>query len=227
MKHLLLSEPFNGPNLDPRLKWHHPPRQWSGRDSCLVIQPDAPTDFWQRTHYGFSADNGHLLFAEMTGDFALTTQVRFAPVHQYDQAGLMLRQSPDCWIKTSVEFEPERPSRLGAVITRAGYSDWSTQDFPDTSNVIELRIERRGQDVRVDWRLPGRSIAPDMNNGSAGASPNLQALANEANVSPWTQIRLGHLPFATGVPVQAGLYACSPKGAGFIAEFDYLRIEPA
>jgi regulation of enolase protein 1 (concanavalin A-like superfamily) len=222
-----LAEHFDGARPDARLSWHCAPASWFLRASHLVIEPDAPTDFWQRTHYGFSADNGHLLYADTIGDFMLATRVRWSPVHQYDQAGLMLRQSPDCWIKTSVEFEPDHPSRLGAVITRNGYSDWSTQDFPGASNEIELRIERRGQDVRVDWRLPRRTTAPDMSTGPAGASPHLETSANARNASPWTQIRLGHLPFATGAPVQAGLYACSPKGAGFIAEFDFLRIEPA
>jgi uncharacterized protein len=202
----ILSEHFIGPDLDPRLKWHCPPARWSIRASCLIMQPDAKTDFWQRTHYGFSADNGHLLYSEVAGDFALTTRVRFAPVHQYDQAGLMVRCSPDCWIKTSVEFEPGGPSRLGAVITRAGFSDWSTQDFPTEWDTIELRVELRGQDVLVEYRQP-------------------DALDSPAERTLWTQIRLGHLPIFGGSPVQAGVYACSPKAAGFSAEFDFLAIE--
>jgi regulation of enolase protein 1 (concanavalin A-like superfamily) len=203
---VIFTEHFDGARLDARLIWHCPPTSWSLRASHLVIEPDTPTDFWQRTHYGFSADNGHLLFAEMTGDFAFTTKVRFSPVHQYDQAGLMLRQSADCWIKASVEFEPGHPSRLGAVITREGYSDWSTQDFPADRNLIELRVELRGQDALVEYRLPDNS---ELTGGRR----------------PWTQIRLGHLPVPEGATVQAGVYACSPKGAGFIAEFDHLSID--
>jgi regulation of enolase protein 1 (concanavalin A-like superfamily) len=96
----------------------------------------------QKTHYGFGADNGHLLFKELTGDFVMTTQVRFHPVHPYDQAGLMVRVSPSCWLKTSVEYEPDSPSRLGAVVTNHAYSDWSTQDFPASGGVLGLRIHR-------------------------------------------------------------------------------------
>jgi uncharacterized protein len=111
-----ICEHFDGPQLDPRLHWYCPPARWAVRESRLVIQPEAATDFWQRTHYGFSADNGHLLYAAQRGDFAMTTRVHFAPQHQYDQAGLMVRCSPDCWVKTSVEFEPGGPNRLGVVI---------------------------------------------------------------------------------------------------------------
>jgi regulation of enolase protein 1 (concanavalin A-like superfamily) len=201
-------ERFHGPNLDPRLKWRCPPAQWSILDSRLIVHPDASTDFWQRTHYGFSADNGHFLNAEVTGDFTLATRVRFAPAHQYDQAGLMVRCSPDCWVKTSVEFEPGGPNRLGAVVTRGGYSDWSTQDFAADRDTLEVRISVSGQDALVEYL---ETEVP----GPGGKPPR------------WVQLRLAHLPLPPGQPIQAGLYACSPKGAGFSAEFHYLHLEPA
>ncbi|WP_457767155.1 DUF1349 domain-containing protein [Cyanobium sp. ULC065] len=48
---------------------------------------------------------GYLLAAllrEVDGDGVLTTRVTAHPRHRYDQAGLLLRLSPACWIKTSV-----------------------------------------------------------------------------------------------------------------------------
>jgi regulation of enolase protein 1 (concanavalin A-like superfamily) len=104
------------------------------------IEADAATDFWQRTHYGFQVDNGHFLYREMTGDFVPTARILFRPVHQYDQAGIMVRVSADCWLKCSVEFEPSGPNRLGAVVTNHGYSDWSTQNFPRHDCEVWLRI---------------------------------------------------------------------------------------
>ena len=90
---VILDERFIQPAFDPRLRWLNPPPTWAVDSSlpALVVQPAAPTDFWQETHYGFRADNGHFLFAEVVGDFTITTKVRFHPVHQYDQAGLMVR----------------------------------------------------------------------------------------------------------------------------------------
>ncbi|MGE0760546.1 MAG: DUF1349 domain-containing protein, partial [Pirellulaceae bacterium] len=91
-----LDETFTGARLHPELRWLDEPTRWSvdAIRSCLRVEPDAGTDFWQRTHYGFEADNGHFLFTQVAGDFVLTTQVRFHPIHQYDQAGLMVRVSP-------------------------------------------------------------------------------------------------------------------------------------
>ena len=201
MKSLLLDESFAGAALDPALRWHCEPKRWSlqAGDRYLRIEPDPGTDFWRKTHYGFEADNGHFLFTDVSGDFVLAVHVRFHPVHQYDQAGLMVRRSPSCWLKASVEYEPDGPSQLGAVVTRQGYSDWSTQAFPATAREIWLRVRRTGDDFVVDAARDGRS---------------------------WEQIRMAHLePDGSGEAVDCGLYACSPKGSGFVAEFCRLTID--
>ena len=111
----------------------------------------------------------------------------------------MVRISPLCWLKTSVEHEPDGPSRLGAVVTNGGYSDWSTQEFPRKAPETWLRVRREGHDSIVDASNDGKK---------------------------WSQIRMAHLSEdREGVVVRAGLYACSPKGNGFAAEFMRLTIE--
>jgi regulation of enolase protein 1 (concanavalin A-like superfamily) len=162
-----------------------------------VVEPEADTDFWQKTYYGFQADSGSFLYLGLKEDFCMTTSVHLQPRHQYDQAGLMVRISADCWMKTSVEHETETPSVVGAVVTNNGYSDWSTQEFE--GDEIDFRITRKGGDYLIHWREPGCS---------------------------WKQLRLCHLHDDEGhTSVSAGLYACCPKQAGLIARFAYLHIE--
>jgi hypothetical protein len=198
MAESLLNERFSGSRLDARLRWLNPPAAWSVESAGLVVRPAAETDFWQQTHYGFRADNGHYLHLEVTGDFSVTTKVRFHPAHPYDQAGLMVRVGPSCWIKTSVEYESEGPSKLGAVVTNRGFSDWSLQDFPRGPNEVRLRIRREAQDFLVEW--------------ASGAGES------------WELLRVAHLHEGASQPVQCGLYACSPKGGGFRAEFEFLEV---
>lgn len=201
MNRFILETSFDTAVLDPALEWFCPPAAWCIQpdQGMLVIEPDARTDFWQRTHYGFRADNGHFLFARVGGDFVMTSRVRFQPVHQYDQAGLMVRLSADCWLKTSVEYEPHGPCRLGAVVTNGGFSDWSTQDWPADAREIRLRIRRESSDYIVEASAAGKD---------------------------WTQIRMARLLDDDGHgPVPCGLYACSPQQAGFVAEFAFLTIE--
>ena len=195
-----IHEQFDNPCLDVGLRWFCEPLRWKVDTGahCLTIQPEAGTDFWQRTYYGFQSDNGHFLFASAPGDFVMTSHLSFRPAHQYDQAGLMVRLSPSCWLKTSVEYEPEAPSRLGAVVTSNGYSDWSTQDFPHDRAEVRLRIRREGSDYFVEASDEGRC---------------------------WSQLRLARLPEDPGgVAVCCGVYASSPKAAGFVAQFHFLDI---
>lgn len=195
-----LRENFDGDGLHPDLDWWNEPR----RIECipgvgLRVETQANTDFWQRTHYGFAADNGHVLGARLSVNFTLSTHVRFHPVHQYDQAGLLVRLSPTCWLKTSVEHEPDGPDRLGVVVTNAGWSDWSTQDAPASLRDVHLRIRRSTGDYFVDASFDGAA---------------------------WTQLRIARLhEDVAGATPLAGIYACSPRGQGFAAEFSFLALE--
>jgi uncharacterized protein len=205
MQQTRFHQTFNTSTLPENLTWLNEPAHWQTGPAGLVIHPDAKTDFWQRTHYGFRADSGHFLYTETEGDFVLTTHVKFSPLHQYDQAGLMVRLSPDCWLKTSVEFEPDGPSKLGVVVTNSGYSDWSTQSFPFGQWEVSLRIRREKNDYLVEY----------LDNQPTTFLPE-----------NWVQLRMAHLLEDDGVqPVRCGLYACSPIAAGYRAEFRYLKME--
>ena len=194
---MIFQSNFDSTELNSRLQWMNPPSRWrvDVSESVLVVQPDAETDFWQRTHYGFRADTGSFLYLSLDGDFRMHTRVRLQPRHQFDQAGLMVRISPECWIKTSVEHETEQPSVVGAVVTNFGYSDWSTQEFHGEE--VEFQITRTAADYVVKWRQAG---------------------------SQWLQLRVCHLHGDQGATVLGGLYACCPRHSGFTAFFDHLTV---
>lgn len=198
-----LRERFRGTSFDPRLQWFCEPPKFELEPvrGSLLVETAAATDFWQRTHYGFRADNGHFLHLRASGNFVLTTRVTSFPKHQYDQAGLMLRLSTECWLKTSVEFEPTEPhDRLGAVVTNSGYSDWSTQPIAKAVRSVWFRVRAEAAAVVVDHSLDGVL---------------------------WEQLRMAHLAERTpSSVVECGLYCCSPKAAGYRAEFHQLDFEP-
>ncbi|PYZ96637.1 hypothetical protein CR205_13115 [Alteribacter lacisalsi] len=198
---VILHEAFNNDTLYNTLKWRCEPKRWSidTAASQLVMYTDQETDYWQRTHYGFQNDNGHFLYTETAKNFRMTTRVHAEPQTKYDQAGLMIRFSEDVWLKTSMEYIPGGRSKLGAVVTNGGYSDWSTQ-FVNTEECLELfyRISRIGQNVYVDFSSDG---------------------------STWNQIRIAHLEIPDEESIMAGVYACSPQGENQAVRFDYLTIE--
>jgi regulation of enolase protein 1 (concanavalin A-like superfamily) len=185
--------------VDPRLTWLNEPPRWRLGAQGLTLGTAAGSDFWQGTHYGFRVDNGHALLAQADGRFVLEVEVETSPRHQYDQAGVLIRLSAQDWLKASVEFEPGEPSRLGCVVTNHGWSDWSTQDVdPQIGRQVAFRVTREGADYLVE------------------AMPLVSGR--------WSQIRLARLQNDDGGPIAAGLYACSPKDAGFEATFRRLRL---
>lgn len=193
---------FDTPGLPDRLRWRCEAPRWrvDTERRRLLLETAGSTDFWQRTHYGFEVDNGHFLGLKASGDFVLTARISVQPKHQYDQAGLMLRISPTCWLKTSIEHEPDEPDRLGAVVTNSGYSDWSTRPLKEPLESMWFRLRAEAEDCIVDASFDG---------------------------DEWHQIRMAHLLERSAVTqVECGLYACSPKAAGFEAAFHFLHFEP-
>ncbi|WP_255286940.1 DUF1349 domain-containing protein [Bacillus toyonensis] len=125
----------------------------------------------------------------------------FAPFFNFatepDQAGLMVRFSKDTWLKTSVEYIPDDNSKLGVVVTKNGYSDWSSQEFLGDLKSLYYRITRRDNNYYVDYSIDGVL---------------------------WKQIRMTHL-FEKKDYMKVGIYACSPQGGGYEAEFEFIKIE--
>ena len=188
---------FDPAALNERFSWYCEPKKWEFKNQQLVVFADPQTDFWQKTHYGFQVDNGHFLYCEITGDFTMETRIDCQFMHQYDQAGLMVRVSDECWVKTSVEFEPKEDNKLGAVVTNQGYSDWSTQNLDSDITNFRLKISRKGSDYKIEY--------------------------HDDKTSEWIQLRL--LLLFDQEAVQAGIYCCSPKAGGLMAKFKDFELE--
>lgn len=200
--HRLFLDFKNLNELPPPLKWEIEPLRWSLGESGLKVETYGKTDFWQKTHYGMQADSGNFLGISVEEkNFSLSTRVRYRGRNEFDQAGLMVRISPLDWIKTSVEYQPGTADKLGAVVTNLGYSDWSCQDFANPGCEIILRIRAERPDFVIEYMIPG-------------------------GPGEWKLIRVAHLhKDHEDIPLLAGIYCCSPREDGFLAEFDWLELE--
>lgn len=198
VKNWILFENFEGENLSNLLEWRCEPKNWRINSSKLVLETDEGTDYWQKTHYGFQADNGHFLYTKTKKNFRMTTKVEAFPRSKYDQAGLMIRLSEDTWVKTSLEYIPDGLSKLGAVVTNRGYSDWSTQYIDCKDVQLYYRISKIEQNCYVDFSWDGEV---------------------------WNQIRIAHLDIPDDSTIQAGVYACSPQGKEQKVHIDFITIE--
>ncbi|MCX5750829.1 MAG: DUF1349 domain-containing protein [Candidatus Saganbacteria bacterium] len=183
--------------IDRRFFWVNQPLQHKVENGRLHVTTAPDTDLWQGTHYGFRRDNVHSLLTKVTHDFSLTVRTEFDPQKQYDQCGLIVRGNSRNWIKVSTEYEDQRHSRLGSVVTNLGWSDWATTDVDSSVRSRWYRIQRRGQDFKIEYSDDGKL---------------------------WTQLRISHL-CRNFNSLSVGIYACSPNEKGsFEATFDHISL---
>lgn len=178
--------------------WIFPPRNYKVNKNSMSITTNPNTDFWQRTYYGFQHDNAHAyLFKVADEQFSFTVTSSWQPTNLYDQCGLAVYQDADNWFKASVEYENDKISRLGSVVTNLGYSDWATTDIGSDTHKMSYRLSRRGQDFRIE---------------------------NSANGKDFFQMRIFHMHLPIQ-EVNIGVYACSPLDSSFEAKFTNFRLE--
>lgn len=191
-------------------RWINPPRKFTVGQSEVTLFTEPGTDFWQRTFYGFRNNNAPAFVFDRSDNFTFSVSIECEYTTLFDQAGVVIWINENNWIKASLEYENEEFSRLGAVVTNAGYSDWSTRNSPAVPR-IEFRVSRRGPDFLIEARTD----------------------------SQWEQLRIAHLgalgettmqsgrtPSAElpdGPSVGVGIYACSPGDSHFEAKFRHFE----
>ncbi|KND61747.1 hypothetical protein BVER_06174c [Candidatus Burkholderia verschuerenii] len=118
-------------------RWINEPADWRIENDRLLVTTDANTDFWRKTHYGFVRDTGHVFAASVQGDFTaeVTVDGKFSAL--YDQAGLMVRESAERWVKAGAEYN-DGALTFSTVLTNES-SDWSLGSTART-NRFRLRI---------------------------------------------------------------------------------------
>ena len=137
--------------------WINSPPRHDIDGDMLTLTTGEKTDFWQGTLYGFHRDDGHFLAFDAPDDFdaVLTFDSPFDTL--YDQAGIMLRQGPEVWVKAGIEYS-DGVLNFSVVVTN-GVSDWSVQPVPGEAGPFTIRLIRKGDAIVVHrlspdgWRL--------------------------------------------------------------------------
>ncbi len=175
-----------------QFRWLNEPKKYTMENGVLTIFTDPQTDFWQRTYYGFQNNNAHaFIFKSGEQEFSFTVKTAWQPNNLFDQAGVVLYQDADNWMKASVEYDNPVFSRLGSVVTNLGFSDWSTTDIDSGLQAMFYRLSRRGQDFLIE---------------------------NSVDGSQYRQMRIFHMHQPIHA-ANIGVYACSPLKSSMRVDF--------
>lgn len=105
------------------MTWFNEPDQWTVEGNCLAMFVTPKTDFWRKSHCGFTVDDGPFLYTELGGEFEVTLRGRANYATRFDQAGMMLRVDKENYVKFGIAFVDDRMN-VSAVVTHET-SDWS------------------------------------------------------------------------------------------------------
>jgi regulation of enolase protein 1 (concanavalin A-like superfamily) len=144
------------PDPSSEMVWFNPPAAFERKGDVLHVRSKAKTDFWRHTAIDYVADNGHFYHRTVTGKFAFEARVGGQYAAEYDQAGLMVRQDSEHWLKCGTEYFGGH--RHASVVLNREFSDWST--FPDLSETSPVwwRMERLPNALNVYASADGKDF---------------------------------------------------------------------
>jgi regulation of enolase protein 1 (concanavalin A-like superfamily) len=138
-----------------QMKWYNEPKIWEKQAGSIFVFASSKTDFWQKTHYNFRHDNGNFYYQEVAGSFTVEVKVIGQYQALYDQAGLMIRENENTWLKCGIEYV-EGIQNVSAVVTR-NYSDWSVVPLSQPPVGLWMRVQRRSEALEVQYSLDGKN----------------------------------------------------------------------
>lgn len=208
---------------DPHFEWSNGVAQHTidAGGGAITITPSPHLDYWSRTFYEplLVKHDAQCLLTPVAADAeaTITTAFTLKPRAQFDQAGIMVLVDDSTWVKAGIEFTDGSP-RLSCVVTNDGYSDWSTQHWPDWDSEAQSTSIR----VRVTKLLPGSAQGPAL---VFEAAPWVEGVTAESD-APWTQIRIASLR-SQQRPWRMGVFAISPiEAAGSSTRFHHIQLGP-
>ncbi|ANQ50660.1 DUF1349 domain-containing protein [Flammeovirga sp. MY04] len=153
---MLFTSPYLFAQMNPQvMQWFNAPEKWEVKDNKLTMQVTGQTDYWRKTHYGFTVDDGPFYYQTRGGEFEVNVKITGAYKTRFDQMGLMLRIDEKHWIKTGIEYV-DGVYNFSAVVTN-DHSSWSVVALEGKPKSIWIKAIRRQDSVEISYSLDGKN----------------------------------------------------------------------
>ncbi len=134
-----------------KMNWHHEPKTWNVEENTITMFPNPKSDFWCKTHYGYSFDNGSFYYDTCYSEFEVIVKITGDYKTQYDQMGVMIRIDKKTWVKTGIEYVNGQMN-ISAVVTY-DHSDWSMIKLDSNPESIWIKVTRSSDALEIFYSL--------------------------------------------------------------------------
>lgn len=130
-----------------KMNWFNEPDEWEIEEDSLRMFVTPKTDYWRKSHYGFTVDDAPFYYAEQGGEFEAKVKIEGEYRVRFDQAGLMIRLDFENYIKAGIEYVDGKYN-LSTVVTH-GTSDWSVIKLDRPVDCIWIKAVRRRDAIEI------------------------------------------------------------------------------
>jgi regulation of enolase protein 1 (concanavalin A-like superfamily) len=129
------------------MNWHNEPEEWSQHRTTVVMRVPPKTDFWRMTANEVVKDDAPFYFLEVEGDFEVRVKVRANYDNPGDQAGVMVREDEENWMKCGIQMVGDVPHMCST--NTHGWSDWSLHPLPHLPEYMWVHAKKIGDGLEV------------------------------------------------------------------------------
>mmetsp|Transcript_638 Transcript_638/g.1626 ORF Transcript_638/g.1626 Transcript_638/m.1626 type:complete len:105 (+) Transcript_638:286-600(+) len=91
------------------------PEEWSQHRTTVMLNVPPGTDFWRKTRTDEVVDNAPFYYLEVEGDFEVRVKVKANYDNPDDQAGIMVREDEENWIKLGIQMVGDVPHMCATI----------------------------------------------------------------------------------------------------------------
>jgi regulation of enolase protein 1 (concanavalin A-like superfamily) len=129
------------------MNWINEPEEWSQHRTTVVMRVPPKTDFWRMTSNDVVQDDAPFYFLEVEGDFEVRVKVRANYDNPGDQAGVMVREDEENWMKCGIQMVGDVPHMCST--NTHGWSDWSLHPLPHLPEYMWVHAKKIGDGLEV------------------------------------------------------------------------------
>lgn len=135
------------------MTWLNEPAEWEIKDNKLTMQVTAQSDYWNKSHYGFTLYDGPFLYTQRSGEFEVVVKMSGVYKTRFDQVCLMLRIDENNYIKTGVEYV-DGIYNISTVQT-IDKSSWSVLGLKEKPKNVWMKAVRKLDAVEIFYSIDG------------------------------------------------------------------------